>query len=317
MTAEIYPYNSLGEAARWLTETTGTDWPEKKIIESGANGEIRLLASNTSWITSGIGELNFFTEAGKKIEFVSDGLVPLDARVLSILLKHGRVNLGNLIVDGIGYATTDAPFIGFSDVRILKSDLERFRDSISSEQPQIENKSNGDTLSVFRGMKDLHPNELSLTFVGDKNGDLPAAGNMVVVSARDKRKNVSIAELGLADKRSAKLNKQGEILFAMTTGNIVPSKGGRNNPCVSRLRKELKARLGLNSDPFTLRKSEFGWLPVFTVSDERGRADERARKKAERKTVSLDAYVDRQPSSLHDSGDEDDEYDADSTEKWF
>ena len=149
-----------------------------------------------------------------------------------------------------------------------------------------------DPCAVFRAMRDLAPDEVTITFVGDRNEDGLGPNNMLEISARDVRKRVVLATLGLIDKRNGELNLQGGILFRLAR-KPMPPLNNNNAKRMSRLRLSLSDCLGLHGDPFEDCKLGGSWRPRFRIVDRRGAADDRARREAERRTESLEQANER------------------------
>ncbi|MEO6823774.1 MAG: hypothetical protein ABI167_03435 [Nitrosospira sp.] len=139
---------------------------------------------------------------------------------------------------------------------------------------------------VFRKMKNLTSDELSIMFVGDKADSGLAPNNMLAISARNESKRVSPVELVLADGRSCTVNKQGVALLGMARKKITPVTP-QNAKIISRLRGTIRENFGVKDDPF-LRSLNSGWSPRFQIKDGRGLADERAKQAAQRRTISID-----------------------------
>lgn len=89
--AEIYPTNTLDEAAAWLAVRTGDDWTAAKLLSAGAAGKLSLLAINPDWIAPGVGELKRQCN-GEVVASVSDGFVATNDWTLRTMLSHGRVS---------------------------------------------------------------------------------------------------------------------------------------------------------------------------------------------------------------------------------
>ncbi|MBK6591255.1 MAG: hypothetical protein IPG23_00225 [Burkholderiales bacterium] len=145
-----------------------------------------------------------------------------------------------------------------------------------------------DECAVFLAMENVTANEVSIVFVGDKSETgLGANNNMLEVSIRGIKKRITLGSLDLIDKRSGRLNSQGAILLGMEAKKRLP-----NNPAnikkVQRLREALCANLGIKGDPFLPFISGTGWTPLFTLTDNRGAADKRAKDKAESKSLSIE-----------------------------
>ena len=140
---------------------------------------------------------------------------------------------------------------------------------------------------IFRAMKSLTADEVSVTFVGDKTESGIGANSMLEISARRKTRRVALAVLDLVDRRQGSLNSQGVILLGMAQ----KKKLTRTEPHatkMTRLREVFHKHLGINDDPFSLYRKGVGWEPHFKIFDNRGAADERAKREAERRTESYE-----------------------------
>ena len=146
--------------------------------------------------------------------------------------------------------------------------------------------------AVFLAMKNLTADEVGITFVGDKAESGIGTNNLLEISARSETKRVALAEIGLIDLHRSSLNDQGVILLGMAQKKILPSTGP-NRKKISRLRAVFRNHLGISDDPFyPYRKSVgCGWEPRFKINDNRGAADERARREAERRTMSYEQLM--------------------------
>ena len=149
-----------------------------------------------------------------------------------------------------------------------------------------------DPCAVFRAMEHLAPGEVTMAFVGVRNDDGLGANNMLEISARDVRKRVALATLGLIDKRRGTLNCQGVILLGLAR-EPMPPLNNNNRKRMSRLRLSLSDCLGLHGDPFEDCKLGGSWRPRFQIVDRRGAADDRARREAERRTGSFEQAIER------------------------
>ena len=158
-------------------------------------------------------------------------------------------------------------------------------------------------LTDFRRMDRLSWNEIQIDFVAGESGSV-----LLNVSARQKARRIALAELDLINRKNGEMNHQGAVLLALALRNRLPN--SREMPRrVSRLRDVLKKHFGIDSDPFDPYNQQAGYKPVFKVSDKRNSADERARKNAERKTISWDDW------QAHKSQSEDSDYDSNDDEE--
>lgn len=142
----------------------------------------------------------------------------------------------------------------------------------------------------FRAMKKLTADELSISFVGDKDESGMGANNMLEISAQGVSRRVPLAALDLVDRRNGQLNHQGAVLLGMAQKRY-PKRTGSIAKTMSRLRKVFLEHLGINSDPFHPYRKGTGWVPHFKIDDKRGAADERAKREAERRTVSFEQLM--------------------------
>jgi hypothetical protein len=128
---------------------------------------------------------------------------------------------------------------------------------------------------------------------------------MLEISARGKTKRVALAALDLVDRRRGRLNSQGIILLGMAHGDRLIRTENKAQG-MSRLRRVFRTHLGINTDPFYPYRRGAGWQATFKICDERGAANERAKREAERRTVSYDDNKQRHQSfdSKGDAADE-------------
>ncbi len=137
------------------------------------------------------------------------------------------------------------------------------------EQPGSQTHPMGNShCAEFREMRNLSADEVSLTLL---------AGDMLEISARDCTKLVPSGALDLVKRRShGGENKQGAILVCLARGKRVP-RGEVTPKDVSRLRGIFKTHLDV-SDPFYPYQTNAGWVPRFSIKDNRSAADERAKR---------------------------------------
>lgn len=185
-------------------------------------------------------------------------------------------------------------------------------DSTATEGERVDQSAGSDHLAAFRGMENLKPHEVTISFVGDKSQEGLSANNLLEIAARGVRRRTSLAEFGLVDRRNGALNTQAAILLGMAADKSLKLAGGGISAAMTRLRNAIRNNLGITSDPFSPRHPRSGWEPLFSISDKRGLADTRAREDAERKTMSLEACQEQgiqfPPRPIeHDFDDEDDD----------
>lgn len=148
-----------------------------------------------------------------------------------------------------------------------------------------------ETCAVFVAMENLTSDELSITFVGDKIEAGVGANGMLEISARGETRRLPCIALDLINRNNGALNSQGVAMLGLAQGRAIPGTEA-NRKKVSRLREALRVRLGICDDPFEAFQQGKGWQPRFKVTDRRGDADERAKRQAERRTISLDHHID-------------------------
>lgn len=148
----------------------------------------------------------------------------------------------------------------------------------------------GSPCNIFLAMKNLNANELTVTFVGDKSETELGANNMMDISARKETRRVALATLELVDRRRGGANSKGLILLGMAQKKTL-LRTEKNAATMTRLRKVFRDHLGISTDPFEPYHKGSGWMPLFTIADNRGAADERAKREAERRTVSYDEFI--------------------------
>lgn len=159
---------------------------------------------------------------------------------------------------------------------------------LASTGSGVQAASDEDACAVFRNMESLRPAEISIALVGDTSESGLAGNNMLEISARKVTRRIAVAEFGLVDRRTGALNQHAAVLVGFAHGERISRTKEAHAATMKRLRAEFRNRLGLESDPFTQHSHENGWRPLFSIVDLRGRADDRAKEKAERRTVSLD-----------------------------
>ena len=148
----------------------------------------------------------------------------------------------------------------------------------------------GSPCNIFLAMENLDASELTVTFVGDKSETGLAANNMVELCARNETRRVALGVLELVDRRRGSVNSQGVILLGMAQ-KMPLIRTGKIAATMTRLRKVFRDHLGISTDPFEPYRKGAGWVPLFTIADNRGAADKRAKREAERRTVSYDELV--------------------------
>jgi hypothetical protein len=96
----------------------------------------------------------------------------------------------------------------------------------------------------------------------------------------------------LFDHRKGDINIRGNVMLRWAMGERVTARRTGMPKQIERLRKELKSRLGIIDDPI-MHNDGAGYEPVFNIADKRGAADKRAKREAERRTISLEELQER------------------------
>ena len=192
--------------------------------------------------------------------------------------------------------------------------MEAQSDQSSPDQQHATQNPSKDPCSAFRSMKNLTADEISITFVGDKNEYGIGANNLLEISARDTTKSVALAAIGLIDMHSRELNSQCTILLGMAQKIKLPYSGA-NSKKISRLRGVFRSYLNCTDDPFDLYRKAVGWNPRFKISDNRGAADVRAKREAERRTSSLEQLQEKGTQFAQD--DQTQSFEGDDADEWI
>ena len=206
--------------------------------------------------------------------------------------------------------------LGFdSEPAIIDAETEQ-----ASENEQ-RSETGADKCAVFRKMVNLHPSEISITIVGNKTEGGLAGNNMLEIVARKTMRRVSLAALDLVNSITGAANTEGVVLVGLAKGEkSVPQQKGRS-ATMKRLRKVFHTHLGVIPDPFMPYNKACGWQPLFSIVDARGRADERAKQKAEYLTRSYEHAQERgehfSDSSGYTSDEEDEEGNSGVGEQWL
>lgn len=153
--------------------------------------------------------------------------------------------------------------------------------------PVVELSNGGGSTSIFHEMADLNASELTLAFVGEKPESGLGANNMLEVTARGQKRRIALASLDLVDKRKGTPNGECGVLLGLVQG-LPLKKSSTNTQKMKRLRTVFLHHFGIVKDPFEPYMAATGWIPLFKIVDRRGAADERAKKEAEERMVSLE-----------------------------
>tara|TARA_R100001377_G_C3180527_1_gene106469 strand:- start:87 stop:944 length:858 start_codon:yes stop_codon:yes gene_type:complete len=122
---------------------------------------------------------------------------------------------------------------------------------------------------------------------------------------KEKRRSSSFQDIGLMGSRKNVPNNLGGLLLGLSKKIKYPKSktpAASDKTAICKLRGCLKKLTGLTEDPFTPYNEADGWKPRFTLIDDRGNADERAKER----TVH-DSYNDELDYGPCDFQDEDDD----------
>ena len=248
---------------------------EKELLELGLildalkDAESKVMEALTSGQVLGLG----FTNPHEKIPYC----VPSHQwHFLTVDFDKGTAVGKELGYVGLQFLTQEQ--LSDEDFEILKS-TQLAPDDKSQPDTEPAKSNTSDPLGVFRQMENLSWQEVSISLV---------AGDLIEVSVRGQVKRVSYFDLGLVDKRIGKgvLTLQGIILLNMATLTRSSDKGYKKN--LSRLRKTLQTRFGIDQNPFYPGNYPDRHFPVFELNDSRDKADERARDRAMRRSGTYD-----------------------------
>ncbi|MCC6972319.1 MAG: hypothetical protein IT434_19055 [Phycisphaerales bacterium] len=198
-----------------------------------------------------------------------------------------------------GFPPLEVGLFALGDIERIEAEdgLDFTNEQLAAKQDVVINEKSGsdlqpvpgnDACAVFRNLANLHPSEIAITIVGDTHETGLTGNNLLEISARGVTKRISLAEFGLLDRRTGALNQQAAVLVGLAQGARSSRTKESHAATMKRLRAQFRDRLGLEADPFSTHQRDTGWRPLFSIVDLRGCADERAKDKAERRTVSLD-----------------------------
>ena len=167
--------------------------------------------------------------------------------------------------------------------------LEAAKSTIDLSYKKPAHDTSTDILAVFRSMKNLTPDELTITILGDDDEEKTPGNKMLEFTARKTTRRVSLAHVGMVDLRDGHtLTAKYEALLAVTTKRNLP-KSIPNTKTISLLRIELfKEQLGIKGNPFLPWHKAKGWRPRFHIKNNLGAARKRAAREAEERSQSFD-----------------------------
>ncbi len=138
-----------------------------------------------------------------------------------------------------------------------------------------------DVCDVFRAMKNLTADKVSIIFTGHKS-ETGLGNTMLTISANKVTRHVPVGNLDLVNRSNkSTLNKQGTILLGMAQKHGKFLRSDSHSTAITRLRNMFKVHLGITSDPFEPYRASVGWIPRFKITDKLSAADERAKHEAE------------------------------------
>lgn len=109
------------------------------------------------------------------------------------------------------------------------------------------------------------------------------ANHRIALKSDDDRREFSMFDLGLMDKRTTKPNVSGRTLVRLSERRKYPlgriaTEAEKN--VMKKLRASLKLAANMKKNPFATPNASDGWKPRFTLIDSRNAADVRARQRA-------------------------------------
>lgn len=137
--------------------------------------------------------------------------------------------------------------------------------------------------SDFRSMPNLMASEVTIEFTA---GELGAV--ILAISARELSRRIGLLELGLVDRRNGNTDEQGLLLLGMAQTRTVSSTDMKIAKRIERLRDALQLHLGITDNPIAPFRKGIGYRARFNVVDNRGAADTRAKREAQRRKESLE-----------------------------
>jgi len=220
----------------------------------------------------------FSSQALVAIGFTS----PLDASPTVIPAHHWhflQIDFDESKAKGEGLQYVGIKAIASSELSDQERETLLGRQVASDAPEQAFPASDFDPFSEYREMENLGWHEVSILLV---------AGDHLEISTRGKMKRIAYAELGLVDKRigNGRLNRRGQVFIDIATQTR--SKDQQYTKNLSRLRKDLQERFGIKANPFNPGNHPGQHFPKFDLSDDRDKADQRAKERASRRTESYD-----------------------------
>jgi len=220
---------------------------------------------------------------------------PLDKNVALDLIAQGNTSdlliFGNDLLCGEQYPANLLPKV-IKNAKAIISQNSSIQKASTSTGTYVAQISIINQCSIFKTMEKLTVDELTISFVGDKNESVMGANNMLEISARGQTRRVALATIDLIDLHRCKINKQCNALLDMAQKSKSPNTpAGRK--IISRLRDIFKKHLGVSDDPFDPYRIGVGWEPRFKIYDKRGAAEKRAENEARRKTVSFEESIEK------------------------
>ncbi len=165
-------------------------------------------------------------------------------------------------------------------------------------------------------MSNLAWGEISIAILGGKYESETGLGanSLLLISASGETTRPALAQLNLTDKRTGNPTSDCVILVALAEGTEkrkVTTSDKKNPTRIKRLSAELRKYFHIEGSPFVCEGGVYA--PAFSLTDNRGKADERAERDASMRMVSADRLKE-EGRELSDNG-----TDADSritTDEW-
>ena len=146
-----------------------------------------------------------------------------------------------------------------------------------SNKPSKDDKNlddiNSNKFSVFHAMEGLRYDEITLSFI---------AGDMIEIEIRGKKIKIGYESLSLKNMTTGKLNGSGQMLLELAQNKHVKT-SSKNIKSKQSLKKVINTALNMKGEPFPVIAEPYKYYyKLLNIEDQRNRADERAKEKAER-----------------------------------
>jgi len=159
-------------------------------------------------------------------------------------------------------------------------ELHKVRSDSGIDGIEVEPAPPEESLGVFKG---LTANELTVRLLRKDENSQP---DRVELSAGNKKRTVFCTDFGLIDRRTGLLNREGEMLLALSHGQLPQSSKANEQPktkqalaqAMKELRKIFRGIGIMDKDPFHPKNMD--WEPRFKLIDAIEKADKRAADRA-------------------------------------